>query len=100
MTGRSQRGRLDNGWSTKTQARGNMAGGQISKQKQEGKKVSSGDGWTLQSGLACTLAQSWATLRGVEAGVGVNGITVWEEHELGGRGTRQNLILIKIATAR
>ena len=34
--------------------------GQISKQKQEGKKVGSGDGWTLQSGLACTLAQSWA----------------------------------------
>lgn len=54
-----------------------MAGGQISKQKQEGKKVGSGDGWTLQSGLACTRAQSWATLGGVEAGVGVSGIAVW-----------------------
>ena len=72
--------------------------GQISKQKQEGKKVGSGDGWTLQSGLAGTLAQSWATLHGVEAGVGVNGITVWGEQELSGRGTRWNLILIKIAT--
>jgi len=77
LTGGSQRGRLDNGWSTKAQARGNMAGGQISKQKQEGKKVGSGDGWTLQSGLACTRAQSWATLGGVEAGVGVSGIAVW-----------------------
>lgn len=59
----------------------------------------SGDGRTLQSGLACTLAQSWAALPGVEAGVGVNGITVWGERELSGQGTRWNLIAMKIATA-
>ena len=82
MTGGSQRGRLDNGWSTKTQARGNLAGGRISKQKQD-----------------CTLAQSRAALPGAEAGVGVNGITVWGERELSGQGTRWNPIVIKIATA-
>ena len=55
-------------------------------------------GWDLgQEAMSNLVGRS---VGGVEAGVGVSGIAVWAEQELSGRGTRWNLILIKIATAR